>query len=74
MFRNTSPQGMLGVFPEFSKINKRYSFFSRIHCIKSVVSFPLFGKCSTMRASLLLVSLSRDLPEKQNLTNSVYRA
>ena len=72
--RGEAQGNVLRVFWGFSKINESYSFLSRTHCIYPVVTLLLVGNSSTMKASLLLVSWDRDLPERQNATHSVFTA
>ena len=74
MFRNISPAGVLRVLLRVFENKRKLLFFRRTHCIFPVVTLLLVGNSSTMRASLLLVSWDRDLPEKQSPTHSVYRA
>ena len=56
---------LLSVILELSKINERYSCFTELTAFSQVGSFLLVGNCPSMKASLLLVSPSLDLPEKQ---------
>ena len=56
---------LLSVILELSKINERYSCFTELTAFSQVGSFILVGNCPSMKASLLLVSPSLDLPEKQ---------